>query len=47
MACSLTLDDQAADAVVHGSAAVDAAMRGRRSVRAFTPMLVPRSTWID
>src|SRR5438445_4021687 len=44
MACSLTRDDQAADAVVQGSAAVDAAMRGRRSVRAFTPMLVPRAT---
>src|SRR5437879_6496290 len=44
MACSLTLDEQVADAVVHGSGAVDAAMRGRRSVRAFASMPVPQAT---
>ena len=37
-------DEQAANAVAHGRAAVDAAMRGRRSVRAFAPMPVPQAT---
>jgi nitroreductase len=44
MACGLMLEDGTADAVVHGSAAVDAAMRGRRSVRAFTSMPVAKAT---
>jgi hypothetical protein len=34
MARSLMLNDQVADAVVNGSATIEAAMRGRRSIRA-------------
>ena len=37
------LDSQTAD-VAHGSTAVDAAMRGRRSVRAFAPIRVTQAT---
>jgi nitroreductase len=44
MARSLMLDDQGADTVARGGAAVDAAMRGRRSVRAFESIPVPQAT---
>lgn len=38
------LGNQPADAAARGSATVDAAMRGRRSVRAFALMPVPKET---
>jgi nitroreductase len=44
MASGLMLDEQAANAVADGSAAVDVAMRVRRSVRAFAPIPVPQAT---
>jgi hypothetical protein len=46
MARGLMLNDQVADAVVCG-ATIEAAMRGRRSIRAFAPMPMPRSTILD
>jgi len=44
MARGLIPDDGAVDAVAYSSAAVDTAMRGRRSVRAFAPTPVPKAT---
>jgi nitroreductase len=41
------LDRQPAKVAACGSPAIDAAMRGRRSVRAFAPIPVPQATVID